>query len=59
MFFDIHAHMYKYPYPTENGKFLMSTPEQVGKRYKSLVSQDAPFCRFWDRNCMSLSLWGK
>lgn len=36
MFFDIHAHMYKYPYPTENGKFLMSTPEQVGKRYEEL-----------------------
>lgn len=34
MFFDIHAHMYKYPYPTENGKYLMSTPEQVEKRYK-------------------------
>ena len=33
MFFDIHAHMYKYQYPTEIGKFLMSTPEQVAKRY--------------------------
>ena len=33
MFFDIHAHMYRYPYPTENGKYLFSTPEQVEKRY--------------------------
>ena len=36
MFFDIHAHMYKYPYPTGNGRYLMSTPEQVGKRYEEL-----------------------
>ena len=36
MFFDIHAHMYKYPYPTETGDFLMSTPEQVKQRYREL-----------------------
>ena len=36
MFFDIHAHMYKYPYPTGNGRYLMSTPEQVAKRYREL-----------------------
>lgn len=36
MFFDIHAHMYKYPYPTETGDFLMSTPEQVKLRYREL-----------------------
>lgn len=36
MFFDIHAHMYKYPYPTGNGRYLMSTPEQVGRRYREL-----------------------
>jgi predicted TIM-barrel fold metal-dependent hydrolase len=36
MFFDIHSHMYKYPYPTGDGRFLMSTPEQVGKRYAEL-----------------------
>ena len=36
MFFDIHAHMYKYPYPTENGKYLMSAPEQVAVRYAEL-----------------------
>ncbi|MBQ9940903.1 MAG: amidohydrolase family protein [Clostridia bacterium] len=36
MFFDIHAHMYKYPYPTEDGRFLMSTPAQVSKRYQEL-----------------------
>jgi predicted TIM-barrel fold metal-dependent hydrolase len=36
MFFDIHAHMYKYPYPTGNGRYLMSTPEQVAKRYQEL-----------------------
>ncbi len=36
MFFDIHAHMYKYPYPVGNGRYLMSTPDQVEKRYKEL-----------------------
>ena len=36
MFFDIHAHMYKYPYPTETGQYLMSTPEQVAERYREL-----------------------
>ncbi len=36
MFFDIHAHMYKYQYPTETGSFWMSTPEQVKKRYREL-----------------------
>lgn len=36
MFFDIHAHMYKYPYPTEDGRFLMSAPEQVAARYREL-----------------------
>lgn len=36
MFFDIHAHIYKYPYPTETGDFLMSTPEQVKQRYREL-----------------------
>ena len=33
MFFDIHSHMYRYPYPTENGGYLFSTPEQVAGRY--------------------------
>ena len=36
MFFDIHAHMYLYQYPTEYGAYLMSTPEQVKKRYREL-----------------------
>jgi len=36
MFFDIHAHMYKYQYPVGNGRFLMSTPEQVKQRYQEL-----------------------
>lgn len=36
MFFDIHAHMYKYQYPIGNDVYLMSTPEQVKKRYQEL-----------------------
>lgn len=36
MFFDIHAHVYKYPYPTEDGRFLFSTPEQLASRYREL-----------------------
>lgn len=36
MFFDIHAHIYKYQYPTETGDFLMSTPAQVKQRYREL-----------------------
>ena len=36
MFFDIHAHVYKYPYATGGGRYLMSTLEQVEARYKEL-----------------------
>jgi len=36
MFFDIHSHVYRYPYPTGGGRYLMSTPDQVMKRYREL-----------------------
>ena len=29
MFIDIHAHGYKYPYPTESGEPLFTTPEEI------------------------------
>ena len=36
MFFDIHTHMYKYPYPAAEGYPLMSTPAQVKQRFREL-----------------------
>ena len=36
MFLDIHAHVYKYPYPTPDGRFLMSSPEQLAGRMAAL-----------------------
>ncbi|MBR2925971.1 MAG: amidohydrolase family protein [Clostridia bacterium] len=36
MFFDIHAHIYKYQYPTPDGRFMMALPEQVKERYREL-----------------------
>lgn len=36
MFFDIHAHVYKYQYPVGNGKYLFSTPQQLAERYREL-----------------------
>ena len=36
MFFDIHAHVYKYPYAAGGGRYLMSTLEQVEARYREL-----------------------
>ncbi len=37
MFLDIHAHVYKYPYPTPEGRFLMSNPEQLATRMTELA----------------------
>lgn len=36
MFFDIHAHIYKYPYPMEDGRYFGATPAQIEKRYREL-----------------------
>ena len=36
MFFDIHAHVYKYPYAVGGGRYLMSTLEQVEARYEEM-----------------------
>lgn len=36
MFFDFHAHVYRYPYPTEDGRFLFATPAQLEERFREL-----------------------
>ena len=36
MFIDIHAHMYLYPCPPQDGRTQFCTPEQVLKRYDEL-----------------------
>lgn len=36
MFFDIHGHVYRYPYPTPNGPNLFSTPAELAEMYNSL-----------------------
>ncbi len=36
MFFDIHGHVYRYPYPTPEGVTLFSNPEQLAEMYADL-----------------------
>ncbi len=36
MFFDIHAHVYKYQYPDANGNYLMINPAQLRARHAEL-----------------------
>ena len=43
MFFDIHAHVYKYPYAVGGGRYLMSTLDQVEDRYRKLDIDGAAF----------------
>ncbi|HHX73080.1 MAG TPA: amidohydrolase family protein [Clostridiales bacterium] len=37
MFLDIHAHVYRYPYPTPDGRFLMASPDQLLERMDELA----------------------
>ena len=36
MFFDIHGHVYRYPYPTPNGPNLFSTPAELAQMYNTM-----------------------